>query len=213
MAGLTDYDIKYIQYYHMDFDINEERLKKILPYISVEFEKFFESVDLGEELFEKRESIKHGLFKLTANLVMASIEYEYLSGVSYLEKLNVQAEYLENEEYNKEKVITITRQVLFPAAIYRLGLEKTSEKLNEIQKTVEEYENIRRTFPLRLLRKIKEIESTTRNDIPKPTQLECLILANRELKLFTEEDLFINGNYTQTALSIRDSYKAQKKNL
>jgi hypothetical protein len=83
-------------------------------------------------------------------------------------------------------------------------------KIAATEKKLLDMEDNGRTFSITLMRKIKQIEKS----IPKPTQSACVILANRELKVFPESDLIDEyGKPTQLLLSIRDSYKAQKKKL
>jgi hypothetical protein len=79
-------------------------------------------------------------------------------------------------------------------------------------KTLEENENKRRTFPIKLLREIKKIETTT---FPKPTQIKCLILANKNLKIYDEDDLIDvkTKKMKPFANNIIKAYKTQKKKL
>lgn len=74
-----------------------------------------------------------------------------------------------------------------------------------------EEKNKRRTFPIEFMRKIKKIETITK---PKPTQIQAIVKANETLKLYEPSDLINEyGKPTQLAISIKDSYKAQKKSL
>jgi len=81
-------------------------------------------------------------------------------------------------------------------------------------KNLTEEKDKRRTFPIELMKKIKEIENKNKKVIPKPTQIDCVVLANREVHFCDESDLIYElGTPKQLAISIRDSYKAQKKTL
>jgi hypothetical protein len=92
---------------------------------------------------------------------------------------------------------------------------KTYESENKkMELIIENLQNKRRTFTIVLMKKIKEIEFKTKNNIPKPKQIECVILANRELKEFAENELIDENGYpTLLLISIRNAYKSQKKSL
>lgn len=98
---------------------------------------------------------------------------------------------------------------------YEVLNKKTEpDQISDLKRELISEQNKRRTFPIELLRKTKEIEEREKKSIPKPTQVDCIILANRELKKYDEADLLDKGNNpTQFLLSIRDTYKAQKKTL
>ena len=82
--------------------------------------------------------------------------------------------------------------------------------IDEFKKKLDFEENKRRTYDLKLMRKIKEIEIVNKG---KTGQLECILLANKEIKSFEESILFKDGFYTQLAHTIRESYRKQKKKL
>lgn len=73
-------------------------------------------------------------------------------------------------------------------------------------------ENKGRTFDIKILKKMKEIETNVK---PKPKQFSCLIDANRQLKIHNEEALMdINTEKpTEFGQGYVNSYKAQKKKL
>ncbi len=88
--------------------------------------------------------------------------------------------------------------------------------LNDLRTELNRVINLRRTYDVELLKKIKEIELEKRKVIPKPTQIECVILANRELKEKHFKESYLVDDYghpTQLAINIRDAYKSQKKSL
>jgi len=89
--------------------------------------------------------------------------------------------------------------------LYSLS-EKYKEQINKI-------ENTDRTYKYSLMLRIKELELKTSNDKPKPTQAQLVVMANRELRIYDEEELRINGKPTEFCLSIKNSYKAQKNKL
>ena len=64
------------------------------------------------------------------------------------------------------------------------------------------------------MKKTKEIELRDKKNTPRPTQIDCIILANQELKIYEPEALIDEyGKHTQLLISIRDSYKKQKNAL
>lgn len=98
--------------------------------------------------------------------------------------------------------------------VLRLNDKTWGEQMKEVNQKLSIEQNKRRTFNLEFLQKIKEIEIKTKSDIPKPTQSECVILANKELNEFNYTDLIDEYHKpTELLLSIRNSYKAQKKTL
>ena len=85
------------------------------------------------------------------------------------------------------------------------------EEIENAMSIIRKFEDKGRTFPKEFMRKIKEIETTKK---PKPTQVECIILANKELNIYNSTDLLNQDGFpTQFCISIRDSYKSQKKDL
>lgn len=128
-------------------------------------------------------------------------------------------------ELNKKDIVDIIANY-GAAVIFFLGLLKPHNQkikkevkrlkimLTKEEKKVAEEKDKRRTFTIKLMNKIKQIERNNKNAIPRLTQVECVILANRELHIYDESDLIDKfGTPKQLVISIRDSYKAQKNSL
>jgi hypothetical protein len=131
--------------------------------------------------------------------------------LSAVNKLNVKGYLfpLVNKMFDIPQMITflLTGELKKLRIRYKKAIEgRKMEFSNEINK--------RRTFALELLKKVKEIEASTRKQIPRPTQTDCVVLANRKIKSFKEIDLIDEyGKPTDLLISIRNSYKSQKNTL
>ena len=73
---------------------------------------------------------------------------------------------------------------------------------------MEEKLNVRRFYDYRFMKRVKDIE---KNEGLK--QIDAILKTNREQKKWDESELLEYGKPTKFLLNIRDSYKAQKRNL
>lgn len=90
-------------------------------------------------------------------------------------------------------------------------IENLKNEHLEIEKKLNKLRNKRRKYPIEFMEKIKEIELTAK---PKQSQINCVILANRELEIYNETELLdFNNMPSQLAYDIMESYKAQKNKL
>jgi hypothetical protein len=118
-----------------------------------------------------------------------------------------------SEEQQKElKFNSARREIFFLADIVLAFIIGDDERLKTMKEELEKRQNERRKHDYKLLRNMKEIETTKK---PKPSQFECLIEANRVIKKYDESELMdiLTGKPTQKAVDTINSYKSQKTDL
>lgn len=103
---------------------------------------------------------------------------------------------------------------IFVSRFY-LILSGDIKELEKLRKRLSEEENKRRIYKKEFIEKIHNLYTTS---IPKITQQQAVIYANRELNLFNEDDLLLPNSTgdslpQQLLIDIVNSYKTQKKNL
>ncbi len=149
--------------------------------------------------------------------------FEEGESFSYFGYLNIPP-YLDDKtlKLNEQRTITTIKEIaLIPIILFGNSIaweeyfndyKESRELIKNLSENIINEKNKRRTHDIKLLQKMKKIETTT---TPKPKQLECLIKANRILKKYPEQYLLdvATGKPTQKAVDIINSYKSQKKDL